>query len=242
MSMASRFRRLGLALGLCVIAACAVALPPPLPPETARDALLDPAASLWRERAPKRFYVRFETTKGSFVVEVNRKWAPLGADRFYRLVRAGFFDDSRFFRVRPRELAQFGIPGDPAIAEVWRNATIPDDPAKERNLRGTLAYAMSGPNTRTTQIFVNLRHHPQRDGEGFVPFGHIVAGQSVVDALYAGYGDLAGGSTRSGSQAPVFEGGNPHLDRLFPRLDKLISARLVASPEQAALSAPGSSS
>lgn len=231
--MTTRATSAVLVLGLAVLARCAPGVHPPMLPESAKAARRDPSAAVWRTPAPKRFYVRFDTTKGLFVVEAERKWAPHGVDRLYQMVRAGLLDDSRFFRVRPREFAQFGIPGDPVAAEAWRNAKLPDDPVILRNERGTLAYAMSGPNTRTTQIFINLKDHSEYDRDGFVPFARIVMGLSVVDALYAGYGETSGGGMRAGSQGPIFEGGNTHLDRLFPRLDKLVTVRIVASPETA---------
>jgi homoserine O-acetyltransferase len=195
----------------------------------AREALLDPRHAHWRERAPDTFRVRVETSQGAFVVEAHRAWAPVGADRFYNLVRAGFFDDSRFYRVRAGFIAQFGIPGDPAVAAAWRDQAMPDDsvsPARQSNTRGTIAYAMTGPHTRTTQLFVSLADNTRLDTEGFAPIGRVVEGMDVVDRLYAGYDEGAGGGMRGGKQGPIFEGGNAYLDRAFPRLDRLLRARI----------------
>jgi peptidyl-prolyl cis-trans isomerase A (cyclophilin A) len=225
----------GFALVLAVAlgaSGCAAGVPARLGPQTASDARLNPAAPLWRQQAPKRFYLRFETSKGVFVVEAERKWAPHGADRLYHMAQTGLLDDSRFFRVRPREFAQFGIAGDPAVANAWRDAKLPDDPRVLSNVRGTLAYAMAGANTRGTQVFINVKDHPDYDRDGFTPVARVVSGMSVVDALYAGYGDASGGGIRAGAQGPLFEGGNVQLDRDFPRLDKIISIRIVASPEE----------
>lgn len=205
---------------LAMIAGCAS------PP--AGSALLDPRHPLWRERAPAEFRVRVETSKGPFVIAAHRAWAPTGADRFYDLVRAGFFDDSRFFRVRAGFIVQFGIAGDPAVAAVWRSETIPDDSARRSNTRGLVSYAMTGPNTRTTQLFINLADNSRLDAEGFAPIGEVIEGMDVVDRLYSGYGEDAGGGMRGGKQGPIFEGGNAYLDRAYPLLDKLIRARVIA--------------
>ena len=177
-------------------------------------------------RAPEVFHVRFETTRGDFVVEVHREWAPIGADRFYNLVRQRFFDGQRFFRVRAGAFAQFGIPGDPRAARSWRNATIPDDPVRVSNERGTLAYAFTKPGTRATQIFVNLRDNKDYDAQGFAPFGRVISGMEVVDALYSGYGEASGGGMRAGHQDPLFDEGNAWLERNFPKLDSIVTARL----------------
>src|SRR5205085_540678 len=147
---------------------------------------------------------------GDILIEVRRDLSPHGADRFYNLVRAGFFDDSRFFRVRAGFIAQFGIPGDPAIAAVWRDQTIPDDPVRESNTRGTISYAMTGPNARTTQLFINLGDNSRLDKDGFAPIGKVIEGMNVVDQLYSGYGEEAGGGMRGGKQGKIFEGGNTH--------------------------------
>ncbi|HKG90885.1 MAG TPA: peptidylprolyl isomerase [Gemmatimonadaceae bacterium] len=191
-----------------------------------RPALTSAAHPFWSRPAPDSFRVRVETTRGAFLIDVHRAWAPAGADRFYNLVRAGFFDDSRFFRVRAGFIAQFGIPGDPAVAAAWRTRTIPDDPVRQRNERGFVSYAMTGPDTRTTQLFINLGDNTRLDAEGFAPIGRVVEGMDVVDRLYAGYGEDAGGGMRGGKQGPLFEGGNAYLDRAFPRLDRLVRARV----------------
>ena len=209
----------------------ATATPAPAPTATSADpraALRDPGRA--QERAPDRFRVRFDTTKGPFVVEVRREWAPHGADRFYNLAKAGFFDEIRFFRVIAKFMVQFGIHGDPALAAAWRDAQIPDDPAKESNRRGRVTFATAGPNTRTTQVFVNFKDNTFLDSQGFAPFGEVVEGMSVVDSLYAGYGEgrPAGGGP---DQGRLQMEGNAYLKREFPKLDSVKTAKVVAAPE-----------
>jgi peptidyl-prolyl cis-trans isomerase A (cyclophilin A) len=171
--------------------------------------------------------VRIETSKGSFVLEVNPQWAPLGARRFLELVRTGFFNDSRFFRVREKYIAQFGIAGDPAVTLRWKDRYIRDDSVRASNVRGTFAFAMTGPNLRNTQIYINLVDNKQLDEQGFSPVGRVVEGMDVVDQIYSGYGENAGGGLRAGKQQRMLEEGNAHLDKDFPKLDKLISASVV---------------
>ena len=190
-------------------------------------ALRNPKNALWGKRGPEAYRVRIDSTKGSFVLEVTRSLAPRGADRFYHLVEAGFYDDSRFFRVIAGRFAQFGIPGDPMIGGVWRNQSFPDDPVRASNTRGTFAYAMTGPNARTTQIYINTSDQLQQDAQGFAPFGKVVDGMEVVDKLYSGYGERSGSGMRAGRQGKLFEQGNAYLDREFPLLDKLIRARII---------------
>ena len=194
------------------------------------DALRNPSDAFWKTAAPAVYRVKVETTQGDFIMEVHRDWAPIGADRFYNLVRAGFYDDSRFFRVIANRFAQFGIAGDPQVAAVWRNQNIPDDPVREKNIRGTFAFAMTGPDARTTQIYINTVDQSGapyfQDRQGFAPLGRVVSGMDVVDKLYSGYGESAGGGMRGGKQGRIFEEGNAHLDRDFPKLDKLIRASL----------------
>ena len=213
----------------------AVATPVPTPPaETAPSpaapsaaaALLDPSRAT--ERAPDRFRVRFETTKGPFVVEVTRAWAPRGADRFYNLVRAGYYDDVAFFRVIEGFMVQFGINGDPRVNAAWRVARIPDDPVTESNRRGTVTFATSGPNSRTTQVFINFKDNAGLDGQGFAPFGRVVEGLSVVDSLYSLYGE---GAPRGmgPDQGRAQSEGNAYLRGSFPSLDFVKTARVVKS-------------
>ena len=171
--------------------------------------------------------VRIETSKGAFVVEVNRAWAPRGTERFLELVRTKFFDDSRFFRVRAKYIAQFGIAGDPAVTRKWEGREFPDDSVRTSNVRGTFAFAMTGPNQRNTQIYINLVDNKQLDAQGFSPVGRVVEGMDVVDQLYAGYGEDAGGGLRLGKQQEMLTKGNAHLDAHFPKLDKLINAKIV---------------
>jgi homoserine O-acetyltransferase len=178
------------------------------------------------ERAPDRFRVRLETTRGPVVIDCVREWAPHGADRFYTLVTSAYFDDSAFFRVVAGKWAQFGINGNPKVSTAWRLRTIPDDPFKESNVKGTVAFAFAVPNGRTTQVFINLvDNRPTHDKEPFVPFGRI-ADMSVVDSLYSDYGETSGGGIRAGKQAPLFDIGNAYLKQHFPKLDYIVRARV----------------
>ena len=188
------------------------------------DILKDPSKAT--EKAPDNFKVKFTTTKGDFIIEVTRAWSPLGADRFYNLVKAGFFTDVAFFRVIQGFMAQFGIHGDPAVASAWRGARIQDDPVKESNGRGYVSYAMAGPNTRTTQFFINYGDNARLDGMGFSPFGMVAEGMHVVDALYSGYGEGAP-SGNGPDQGRVQMQGNAYLKKDFPSLDYIKSAQLL---------------
>jgi cyclophilin family peptidyl-prolyl cis-trans isomerase len=194
-----------------------------------RRPLLDPTAPAMNVRAPELFNVRMETSRGVIVIEVHRDWAPLGTDRFYNLVRAGYYNQVRFHRVIKDKWAQFGINGDPKIAQAWRAQTILDDPpVGVANQRGTVAFAFAVPNGRTTQVFFNLRDNSAtHDKEPFVPFGKISKGLEVADALYADYGESAGGGIRGGKQTPLFEGGNAWLAQNFPRLDYIKRTTVV---------------
>jgi len=176
------------------------------------------------ERAPAVFRVTFDTSKGSFVVEVHRNLAPLGADRFYNLVKHGFYDDCRFFRVLDGVVAQAGMNGDSAIQSAWSNAVIADDPRKESNKRGTLTLASAGPNSRSTQFFINLSENAKLfDRQGLAPFGSIVSGLDVVDSLYSGYGEAAPRGFGP-EQSRITAEGNAYLKKTFPKLDYIRKA------------------
>jgi homoserine O-acetyltransferase len=177
--------------------------------------------------APPRFRVRLDTTKGAIVIEVHRDWAPHGADRFHELVTSAYYDDSRFFRVVKGQWAQFGINSDPKISARWRTATIPDDPNKASVVRGRVAFAFKDPNGRTTQVYISLGDNSVQDTQGFAPFGEVVEGMDVADALNSEYGEESGGGIRAGRQQALFDGGNAYLDREFPRLDRLVRATIV---------------
>ena len=187
--------------------------PPPI--------LLKPAAL--HAQAPASFDVSFTTTKGTFVVSVHRAWAPRGADRFYNLVKAGFYNGNEFFRVVEGFVVQFGISGDPKVSSAWQNANIRDDPVKTSNTVGTLTFADAGPNTRTTQLFINLANNgPSLDSQGFAPFGKVTKGLAVVKKLYGGYGEAP-----SNAQPQIASQGNTFLKKRFPKLDSILRARLV---------------
>ncbi len=195
------------------------AMPPvsSTPGAAEQAALLDPARAV--AKAPASFRVRVETTRGGLVVAVTRAWAPLGADRFYNLVRAGFFDGASFFRVVPGFVVQFGLSGDPRVNAAWQSARIADDPVKESNRKGTITFATAGPGTRTTQLFINLGENPRLDRMGFAPFGEVVSGMSVVEAIYAGYGETP-------SQGQITAQGDSYLKSQFPRLDLIQKATI----------------
>lgn len=180
--------------------------------------------------APERFKVLFETTAGDFVVEVERSLAPLGADRFYNLVGAGYYDGVRFFRVVPGFVVQFGLSGDPEVAAAWRGARIEDDPVVASNTRGTLTYAMAGPGTRTVQVFLNLGDNARLDGQGFAPFGRVTGGMDAVDRIYGGYGDGAPRG-QGPDQGRIGQEGEAYLAAEFPRLDQVIRARILEVPQ-----------
>jgi peptidyl-prolyl cis-trans isomerase A (cyclophilin A) len=204
-------------------AAAPSAPPPPAPHHAPSE--LDP--SLATAKAPDVFLADFTTTQGDFVVEVHRTWAPHGADRFYNLVKLGFFDDTRFFRAIPDFMVQFGIPGDPQVAAKWRDATIDDDPVTQSNLRSFMSFAQTGqPNSRTTQVFICFQNHTRLDASGFTPFARVVKGMEVVDSLYKGYGEGAPGG-QGPDQGRIQTEGNAYLDRDFPKLDRILKTQIV---------------
>ena len=193
-----------------------------------RDLLRTPDHHELNRQGPDAYGVLLDTSRGPMRIDVRRDWSPHGADRFYNLVRLGFYDGARFFRVIAGQWAQFGINGDPEIARIWRNRTIPDEPRVQSNVRGTIAYAFRDPNGRTTQVFINLRDNSAtHDKEPFVPFGQVVQGMDVADALYSGYGETSGGGIRAGRQDPIFAEGNAYLLREFPLLDYIRAAKVV---------------
>jgi len=187
--------------------------------------LMNPASL--NQKAPDTYKAKFTTTQGDFVVEVNRAWAPLGADRFYNLVKNGFYTDASFFRVISGFMVQFGLSAKPAISEKWSHAVIPDDPVTQSNKRGYITFATAGPNTRTTQVFISFGDNSRLDSEGFAPFGRIVEGMDVVDKLYGGYGE---GTPQGGGpdQSQIEAKGKAYLDAEFPKLDSIKSAVIVA--------------
>jgi peptidyl-prolyl cis-trans isomerase A (cyclophilin A) len=207
-----------------VLFAAALALGVLGSPGAGRAGDLTNPASL-NEKAPAVYKVKFDTSKGVFVVEVHRDWAPNGADRFYNLVKNGFYDDARFFRVISGFMVQFGISGDPKVAAVWRDANIKDDPVKESNKRGNITFATAGPNTRTTQVFINFGDNAGLDDQGFASFGKVLSGMEVVDALYAEYGEGAPRG-QGPDQGLVQQRGNAYLEKSFPKLDFIRKATI----------------
>jgi peptidyl-prolyl cis-trans isomerase A (cyclophilin A) len=226
-----------------VIAGQAQSTPPPAThkPATATHpaathAAIDPALmhpATLTAKAPDVYEVKFTTTKGDFVVQVTRAWAPLGADRFYNLVKHGIFTNASFFRVVPGFVIQFGISPEPKVSAVWDKAVIKDDPVKQSNKIGSLTFATSGPNSRTTQLFINLRDNSgSLDGMGFAPFGEVTSGMDVVRQIYSGYGDLPEMGGHGPSEDRISEGGKAYLDKNFPMLDSTKSV-VVISPAPA---------
>ncbi len=174
---------------------------------------------------PAEFKVKFITSRGDFTIKVVRDWSPNGADRFYDLVKAGFYDDARFFRVIPNFMVQFGISGDPKVMATWRDKKIYDDPVKQPNTRGRITFAMSGPNSRTTQIFINFGDNSSLDSQGFSPFGEIIEGMNVVDSINSEYGEGAPRG-KGPDQQKLQQMGNDYLKTNFPNLDYVKSARI----------------
>ncbi len=185
---------------------------------TTDPALLQPATL--KAKAPDVYDVKFTTTKGDFVVEVNRAWAPIGADRFYNLVKHGFFTGAPFFRVVQGFIIQFGLTPDPAVNRAWQNANIKDDPVTQSNKPGYLTFATAGPNTRTTQLFINFGNNTFLDNQGFAPFGQVTSGMDVVKNLYSGYGEQP-------NQGAITSQGKAYIEKNFPKIDSIVSATVV---------------
>jgi len=191
--------------------------------ELRRDPLL--RADNYDQTAPARFRVRLETSIGDVVIDVQRSWAPIGADRFYSLVRGGYYDDTRIYRVLDGFMAQFGLNGNPYVNQVWKSEFLVDDPVRETNARGRVAFAKGGRHTRTTEVFISFKDNGPLDAQGFAPFGEVVEGMDVVDAFYAAYGD--GPPRGTGPyQAMAAARGNEYLDADFPELTRILRATI----------------
>jgi peptidyl-prolyl cis-trans isomerase A (cyclophilin A) len=213
------------------LVSCSKAGPTNNPPENKVPLSVSPGfddPAKLTEKAPETFKAQFDTTKGKFTVEVTRSLSPNGADRFYNLVRSGYFKDVAFFRVIPGFMCQFGIHGDPAVSAKWREANIADDPVKGSNARGTITFATAGPNTRTTQLFINFGDNTGLDGQGFSPFGKVTEGMDVVDKINSEYGEGAPNG-RGPDQGRVQMEGNTYLKKDFPNLDYIKSATIVTA-------------
>ncbi|MEO0586813.1 MAG: peptidylprolyl isomerase [Planctomycetota bacterium] len=197
------------------------AAPEPTPAVPDKALLMNPNDPAFKENAPQTSTITVKTTRGDVTIELYRDWAPQGVDRFYNLASAGYFNDAAFFRIVPDFIVQFGIHADPEVAGKWREARFPDDPVTQTNARGTLTFATAGPNTRTTQMFINLKDNAFLDGQGFSPIGKVTEGMDVVEALYAGYGERP-------DQFQIQTRGKAYLDEQFPKLDKIESTAVQA--------------
>ena len=226
--MNSRLLRLGAAVVLIAAASHPARAQQKSPPAAARAAtqrralLLDPSRPFWSTKAPETFTAEMETSRGTITLEFTRAWAPNGVDRFYNLARAGYYDDSRFFRVLYGFVAQFGIAGEPDIANLWGRRPIRADSVREQNVRGTLSYAQFKPTDRTTNVFINLRDNPNLDSLKFAPIGRVVQGMEVADSLFAGYNELPISDPPLGDSKRLYAEGNRYLDQKYPKLDKII--------------------
>lgn len=225
-NLLSRLLLAGLIPALLILGACESAKKeqPAAPPSP--SSLQNPASL--NAQAPDVYWAKFDTTKGSFVIKVTRNWAPIGADRFYNLVKNGFYNDARFFRVIPGFIVQFGISADPKVSAVWHDADIQDDPAKQSNMAGTVTFATAGPNTRTTQVFINLADNKMLDSQGFAPFGEVTEGMDVAKSFYSGYGE--GAPMGNGPDQQLIQTqGESYMAADFPKLDKIKSVTVSQS-------------
>lgn len=191
-----------------------------------RALLLAPARPFWRTRAPDTAVVEMETSKGTIVLELIREWAPAGVDRFYNLARAGFFDDTRFYRVLPFYIAQFGHPASPAVGAIWRERKLRPDSVRTSNVRGTLTYAQFNPRDRSTTLFINLNDNVSLDSLGFAPIGRVVQGMEAADQIYSGYGELPSSPSPMGNPRRFYGESNRFLDKEYPQLDRILSIRV----------------
>jgi cyclophilin family peptidyl-prolyl cis-trans isomerase len=222
---------------LRALAAAALALPAaaatsqqpggaPLTAAQRRAVLMNPAHAFWKTKAPDTATVDVETSRGTFTIELLREWAPRGVDRFYNLARAGYFDDSRFYRVVPGYVAQFGLAGNPTIASLWRRQKLHPDSVRTSNVRGTVTFAQYDPRDRATDVFINLRDNADLDTMSFAPIGRVTAGMDVVDSLYKGYGDVPTMPPPVGNPRRLYGESNKYLDKEFPKLDRIVSIKV----------------
>jgi cyclophilin family peptidyl-prolyl cis-trans isomerase len=227
-----RYRLQLAALSLAVAGCAASPSATPTPSAADRRALwLRPDDPEWTKPAPPVSHLRFETTKGVFVLEVVRELGPIGADRLYNLARLGYYDDTRFHRVNRNYIVQWGLHGDPAVNAAWKDKYLADDPPRSNNKRGTFAFAMKGAankTTRNTQIYINLADNVRSDAEPFTILGRVVEGMSVLDSLHSGYGENSGSGVRQGRQGPLELGGNAFMDREYPLLDRTLRVTVTA--------------
>jgi cyclophilin family peptidyl-prolyl cis-trans isomerase len=227
-------------LCLCLAGCASASHPPVATPATAPAAapaanrgrltlLLNPSNPEWRKPAPPVSRLRFETTRGVFVLELVRAWGPIGADRLYNLARNGYYDDTRIHRVNRNYIAQFGLHGVPAVNAAWKDQYLADDPPRSQNARGTFAFAFKAePNTRNTQLYINLADNTRNNAEAFTVLGTVVEGMAVVDSLYSGYGENSGSGMRQGRHGPLADGGNAFMDREYPLLDRILHVTVRA--------------
>lgn len=225
--------RITFALAACVALALPVATASPqgeraspLSSTQQRALLMDPTRPFWRTKAPDTVVLDVETSEGGIAIELIRAWAPHGVDRFYNLARAGFFDDSRFYRVIMFYIAQFGHPASPAVGGVWRNRKLPPDSVRSSNVRGTVTYAQFTPRDRTSTLFINLNDNASLDSLGFAPVGRVIEGMDVADRLYTGYGELPASPAPLGNPRRFYGESNRFLDKEYPELSRIISIKV----------------
>lgn len=198
----------------------------PLSAAQRRALLMDPSRPFWKSKASDTAVFEMETSRGTLTIELLRSWAPFGVDRFYNLARAGFFDDSRFYRVLPFYIAQFGHPASPAVGAVWRERKLRVDSVRTSNVRGTVTFAQFNPRDRSTTLFINLNDNVSLDSLGFAPIGRVTHGMEFADAIYAGYGELPSSPAPVGNPRRFYAESNRFLDKAYPKLDRIISIRL----------------